>query len=434
MNLKELIGSIPSVRAPGRILSTEEKIKWTAAAGLIFLVMGFVPLPVSPDSFPISYRQELSSLFTILGIGVGPIITGILLMQILLRFGLLKLDFNDILDRRFFYGLQKIFILLLAILEAYVFIEGFRLADTTAGFFGLVFLMVIGTISLLFLDELVVKWGLGSGLGLFVALGTAKSILYVGYSSLSSIFDQLINYSRYDLSLILSLILTIALGWGIYKILRNGKAFNVSSKASSGKYILLIFFVSFIGAIELSAMDSYLQMLADPYSDNPLPISVVSYSSLLLPDNWHQLLYPGMAMNLGLYLSILIILSFAISYLFIWLYGFTNLYTQPPGFKLNSSEKQLEIEGKIKKIIPLSILVGILLALFSEMLAVVTGFIGMLLLGGYINRCLEEIQGPKKACPNCGSLGIEWLIPGSWCMWECRNCGYRGAIVVDLDK
>ena len=49
----------------------------------------------------------------------------------------------------------------------------------------------------------------------------------------------------------------------------------------------------------------------------------------------------------------------------------------------------------------------------------------------------EPVKGAKKRgvkfCPKCGSTEIYWArgLPQLWSMWECRNCGYYGAFVVE---
>ena len=41
-----------------------------------------------------------------------------------------------------------------------------------------------------------------------------------------------------------------------------------------------------------------------------------------------------------------------------------------------------------------------------------------------------------KFCPKCGSTEIFWAsgLPQLWSIWECRNCGYRGALVIEDSK
>jgi len=38
-----------------------------------------------------------------------------------------------------------------------------------------------------------------------------------------------------------------------------------------------------------------------------------------------------------------------------------------------------------------------------------------------------------KFCPKCGSTRIYWAsgLPQLWSIWECKECGYRGAFVIE---
>jgi len=39
-----------------------------------------------------------------------------------------------------------------------------------------------------------------------------------------------------------------------------------------------------------------------------------------------------------------------------------------------------------------------------------------------------------KFCPNCGSDNIDWILPQNWSKYECKNCGYVGALIIDDEK
>jgi len=41
-----------------------------------------------------------------------------------------------------------------------------------------------------------------------------------------------------------------------------------------------------------------------------------------------------------------------------------------------------------------------------------------------------------KFCPKCGSTNIFWArgLPQLWSIWECRECGYMGAFIVEDSK
>jgi predicted RNA-binding Zn-ribbon protein involved in translation (DUF1610 family) len=38
-----------------------------------------------------------------------------------------------------------------------------------------------------------------------------------------------------------------------------------------------------------------------------------------------------------------------------------------------------------------------------------------------------------KFCPRCGSINLFWAsgLPQLWSIWECKHCGYRGALVLE---
>jgi len=40
----------------------------------------------------------------------------------------------------------------------------------------------------------------------------------------------------------------------------------------------------------------------------------------------------------------------------------------------------------------------------------------------------------KRFCPQCGSTNIDWLIPQIWSKWECKDCGYIGALIIEDGK
>lgn len=41
-----------------------------------------------------------------------------------------------------------------------------------------------------------------------------------------------------------------------------------------------------------------------------------------------------------------------------------------------------------------------------------------------------------RMCPRCGSTDIYWArgLAQLWSIWECRNCGYYGAFIIEDGK
>ena len=48
----------------------------------------------------------------------------------------------------------------------------------------------------------------------------------------------------------------------------------------------------------------------------------------------------------------------------------------------------------------------------------------------------KRIASRVKFCPTCGSTKIFWAsgLPQLWSLWECRECGYKGALVLEDSK
>jgi predicted RNA-binding Zn-ribbon protein involved in translation (DUF1610 family) len=45
----------------------------------------------------------------------------------------------------------------------------------------------------------------------------------------------------------------------------------------------------------------------------------------------------------------------------------------------------------------------------------------------------KHVMEHTKFCPKCGSPEVFWAsgLPQLWSTWECRNCGYRGALIIE---
>ena len=55
---------------------------------------------------------------------------------------------------------------------------------------------------------------------------------------------------------------------------------------------------------------------------------------------------------------------------------------------------------------------------------------------GKIRTTPEHRKRRVKFCPKCGSTDISWAsgLAQLWSVWECRNCGYYGAFIVEDGK
>ena len=52
------------------------------------------------------------------------------------------------------------------------------------------------------------------------------------------------------------------------------------------------------------------------------------------------------------------------------------------------------------------------------------------------NKEYERVLGRIRLCPRCGSYNVFWAsgLPQLWSVWECKECGYRGLLIVEDEK
>lgn len=183
---------MPEIRNPQREVSFKEKFVWTAVVLIIYLIMSNIPLygvqlEESTDYFYWLRVILASNRGTLTELGIGPIVTAGLIMQLLLGSKLINIDMNDPYDRSMFSGAQKVLSIFLTMFNTVAYLIGgafgpreqLGIANAVVIFLQLLFAGVI----IILLDELLQKgWGLGSGVSLFIAAGVAGQIFWNCFS------------------------------------------------------------------------------------------------------------------------------------------------------------------------------------------------------------------------------------------------------------
>lgn len=183
---------MPEIKQPQREVAFKEKFIWTALVLIIYLIMSNIPLygvqlEESTDYF-YWLRVILASRRGMLTeLGIGPIVTSGLIMQLLLGSKIIDVDMADPYDRAMFSGAQKVLAVFLTIFNALAYLGGGAFGDLDAiGIDGATFIFVqllFSGIIIVLLDELLQKgWGIGSGVSLFIAAGVAGQIFWNSFS------------------------------------------------------------------------------------------------------------------------------------------------------------------------------------------------------------------------------------------------------------
>ncbi len=200
--MKPVLHLLPEVRSPDRPTSFGEKVMWTTVALLLFFVMyNVIAVGVDPrlaaqsDFLQVVTASRLGSLISS---GIGPIVLASIFLQLFAGAKIIQVDMQNPDEKATFQGTQKLLAVILCFLEAGMLVYIGHLsviplfpgenitADATGRGqlvnapitqFLVLFQIAFGSMILLYLDEVVSKHGIGSGISLFIAAGVSMAIV-----------------------------------------------------------------------------------------------------------------------------------------------------------------------------------------------------------------------------------------------------------------
>ena len=182
---------VPQVPKPKRKLSLQNRLLWTGGALVIYLVMGQTPLfgATAPEFDFLAFARVIfaSQQGSLVELGIGPIVTGGLLMQLLRGSDILKFDFKNPAERGVFQTATKLVTYIVIVAESVVYAIAVYGPGITEPY---VIYVIMGqlmgaSIIVMFLDEMIQKgWGLGSGISIFIMAGVSQQILWSLFSPL----------------------------------------------------------------------------------------------------------------------------------------------------------------------------------------------------------------------------------------------------------
>ena len=183
---------IPQVPKPKKKIPLPQKLLWTVGCLVIYLVMSQTPLfnATTPEFDFLAFARVIfaSQQGSLTELGIGPIVTGGLLMQLLRGSDILKFDFKRPEERGVFQTATKIVTYIVVVAESVVYaiaVYGPAITDPTV-LYVIIGQLMAASIIIMFLDELIQKgWGLGSGISIFIMGGVAQQILWSLFSPLA---------------------------------------------------------------------------------------------------------------------------------------------------------------------------------------------------------------------------------------------------------
>src|SRR4030066_2565884 len=185
---------LPEIKVPERKVSFNEKIFWTALVLIVYLVMSEIALYGISGDVQDSFGQLrvifASNRGTLMELGIGPIVTAGLILQLLVGSSIIQCDMSDHQDRSLFTVGSKVFSIALTGIQASAYIISGMYGAIAGPTTIIIFLQLIGAgLVVMLLDELIQKgWGLGSGISLFIMAGVASNILWQTFSPGTGLF------------------------------------------------------------------------------------------------------------------------------------------------------------------------------------------------------------------------------------------------------
>jgi len=419
---------LPEVKAPIKEVSFKEKLLWTALALVIFFVMGQITLIgmdfTSPAVQQIMFAQTIlaSSIGTLLTTGIGPIVMASIFLQLFVGAKLIDLDLGSPEGRSKFQAMQKVLSVALCFVEAYIYIGSGLLAPEPGMLIPLVLQIAIGSLILLYLDEVLSKWGIGSGISLFIAAGVSGVIFWqtfmppIGIGGQGGILWSL--FTTGDLLLLLPLVGVIVIF--LVVVFAEGIHVNIpitmGHRGTGGRYPVKFLYVSNMPVILAMALFMNVRLWALFVENVPIISTLMNGLSwaVNLPNIGGQSLVQGIIIQGGLnsitipaigqavvFITLLIIACVVFGWFWVEM---SNQSTSSVAAQLERSGMQIPgfrkdkrvIEKVLKRYIPPitilgSIFVALLAGLGDMVLSGISSGTGILLTVGIVYRFYEEI-------------------------------------------
>jgi len=186
--LKPIIGRMPTVKKPDGHVHFRTKMTWTLSILIVYFAMTNVAIyGLGSDTIDLfsQYRAILAGASgSLMHLGIGPIVTGSIIMQLFTGAKIINLDLQDAGDKEIYQGTQKVLVLVMIIVESVPQVFGFlepssSIVDEvglTWARMTIITQLAIGSYLVFLMDESVSKWGIGSGISLFIAAGVSQAI------------------------------------------------------------------------------------------------------------------------------------------------------------------------------------------------------------------------------------------------------------------
>jgi len=194
--LRPVLEYLPIVRKPKGHVHFRQKLLWTFLTLLLYFTLTNIYIygldPEKTIDLFASFRAIMAGASgSLMHLGIGPIVTASIIMQLFVGAKIMNLDLTDDSDKAIYQGTQKLLVIIMIFVEAIpqvfgylqpsnAFVDGLEAFAPGHGMFLAQLIIVLqlffGSYLVFLMDELVSKWGIGSGISLFIAAGVSQAI------------------------------------------------------------------------------------------------------------------------------------------------------------------------------------------------------------------------------------------------------------------
>ncbi len=205
--LKPFTDRLPAITKPEGHVHFRTKMLWVILILFLYFIMTNVYIYGLDQGTQIDLFQQYRAIIagqsgSILQLGIGPIVTGSIVMQLFTGAKIINLDLQDDEDKAVYQSTQKFIVIVMIFVEAVpqvfgyldpsaLFVHNLGAAADRVSIFGIspfygggrtlsqliiIAQLFIGSYLIFLMDEIVSKWGIGSGISLFIAAGVSQQI------------------------------------------------------------------------------------------------------------------------------------------------------------------------------------------------------------------------------------------------------------------
>ena len=188
--VKPVSDRLPAVKRPEGHVHFRTKMMWVLVVLVIYFVMTNIYVYGLDKSSTLDIFAQYRTIMagasgSLLQLGIGPIVTASIIMQLFVGAKIIKLDLTNKEDKACYQSVLKLLVIFMIFFEAIPQVFGYLVPSasfsSSVGGEGMAKTLIVlqiafGSYIVFLMDEVVSKWGIGSGISLFIAAGVAEAL------------------------------------------------------------------------------------------------------------------------------------------------------------------------------------------------------------------------------------------------------------------